>query len=117
MSVMVGFRNNDEPQNPRSRPSTVANSDVGARTRSRTTIPSSAWAGPIEKTTTEALMYNLEVFRDWRGDYCWRLISANGHVVATSVDRFTTSEMAKRAAHEAAAMFANLHAETHAHAA
>jgi hypothetical protein len=62
-------------------------------------------------------MYTLDVFRDWRGDYCWRLISDHGHVVAASVDHFTTSEMAKRAASEAAAMFANLHAETNAHAA
>lgn len=42
-------------------------------------------------------MYRFELFSDWRGGVRWRLVALNGHVVATSDDRFRDADLARRA--------------------
>lgn len=42
-------------------------------------------------------MYKFEIFRDSNGVYRWRLMTANGYVVATGDPRFRTPELARKA--------------------
>lgn len=44
-------------------------------------------------------MYTFEIFRDWRGSWGWKLVASNGHIVATSGDRFRDARIARRAVH------------------
>ncbi len=53
-------------------------------------------------------MYKLDIFKDWSGDYRWRLVSDGGHVLVTSGDRFSTRELARSAATEASATVARM---------
>lgn len=40
-------------------------------------------------------MYTFEIYRDWHGDYKWRLMSSTGRVVAVSGDNFPSEAIAK----------------------
>lgn len=40
-------------------------------------------------------MFRLEVYRDWRGQYGWRLINERGYVLATSGDTYPTADVAR----------------------
>jgi uncharacterized protein YegP (UPF0339 family) len=44
-------------------------------------------------------MHEIEIFRDWRGDYRWRLIGETGRVLAASGDAYRSAERAQGAAH------------------
>jgi uncharacterized protein YegP (UPF0339 family) len=33
-------------------------------------------------------MYRFEIYRDWRGEFRWRLVSDGGHVLANSGDGY-----------------------------
>jgi len=43
-------------------------------------------------------MFRLEVYRDWRGLFGWRLVNERGYVLATSGQKYPTSEVAHSAA-------------------
>lgn len=44
-------------------------------------------------------MYRFEIYRDWRGEFRWRLVSDGGHVFATSGDGYPSEEAAELAVH------------------
>lgn len=43
-------------------------------------------------------MFRLEVYRDWRGMFGWRLVNERGYILATSGERYPTREVARSAA-------------------
>jgi uncharacterized protein YegP (UPF0339 family) len=45
-------------------------------------------------------MYKFEIFRDWRGEFRWRLLSRLGNVVATSDAAYGTEKNATSAVQE-----------------
>jgi len=49
-----------------------------------------------QKGTT---MYRFEIYRDWRGEFRWRLVSDDGHVFATSGDGYPSEAAAELAVH------------------
>jgi uncharacterized protein YegP (UPF0339 family) len=45
-------------------------------------------------------MFKFEIFKDWQGEFRWRLRSRLGQVVATSAASYQSQEIARRAAQE-----------------
>lgn len=43
-------------------------------------------------------MYRLEVYRDWHGEFRWRLVNERGHVLANSGENYPTPAVARSAA-------------------
>ncbi len=44
-------------------------------------------------------MYRFEIYRDWRGEFRWRLVSDGGHVLANSGDGYSSEKTAELALH------------------
>jgi uncharacterized protein YegP (UPF0339 family) len=42
-------------------------------------------------------MYTFEIFRDWRGQFRWRLLGKLGRVIATSDTSYRSEQIATRA--------------------
>lgn len=45
-------------------------------------------------------VYRFEIFRDWRGEFRWRLLSRLGNVVATSDTSYRSEQIATSAVRE-----------------
>jgi uncharacterized protein YegP (UPF0339 family) len=44
--------------------------------------------------------FRFEIFRDWRGDFRWRLLSGLGNLVATSDTSYRSEQLAAGAVQE-----------------
>ena len=45
-------------------------------------------------------VYRFEIFRNWQGGFRWRILTANGRILATSELSFSTAEIAARSVRE-----------------
>ena len=57
------------------------------------------WHATGRRPKKGGLVYRFEIFRDWRGEFRWRLVSDDGHVFASSGDGYRSEKDAELALH------------------